>query len=498
MTIPFRFLFSEQWIKHSEKRFRAFLYSLFFLMPFSILGQEHPCYVQNFGGQPLNLTASARDRSIREDSIFLPHNFSGVFQVRAEDDNEEYEFFSIESQDKSLKWEIGKQINGAWYWKGNISNARYDYLPTVFRQPIVNTYHTLAFTYNAAKREVWLYYNGLNVAIYHIPEYSGYGNARVRLRFGGTKKGEGNQEWNTFNGYLNQFQLYDSVLSPEAILRLSKNHVHPNSHFSDQFKVMTFNIWHGGRETGKYVGPQRVAEVIHESGADVVTMQETYGSGALIADLLGYYFYLRSDNLSIMSRFPITETLDAYAPFYSGAAIIETGSRKVAIATTWLNYPIDYWDNLEKGVQMKEGDWLRQQEGNARTLQAVLEKLKPAIDGTDEIPLILCGDFNSGSHRDWVPSTRNVHHGYVMPFPATKLIESYGFTDSYRHIHPNPSTDPGNTWSPVISSAFPDRIDYIFYKGNTIRPIESDVIKAHPVSYPSDHAAVITVFEFIE
>ena len=34
-----------------------------------------------------------------------------------------------------------------------------------------------------------------------------------------------------------------------------------------EFRVVTWNIWHGGREDGERVGPQRVIEVIRESGA---------------------------------------------------------------------------------------------------------------------------------------------------------------------------------------------------------------------------------------
>ena len=44
------------------------------------------------------------------------------------------------------------------------------------------------------------------------------------------------------------------------------------------FRTMTWNIWHGGREDGERIGPQRVVDVIRQSKADIVAMQETYGS----------------------------------------------------------------------------------------------------------------------------------------------------------------------------------------------------------------------------
>lgn len=105
-----------------------------------------------------------------------------------------------------------------------------------------------------------------------------------------------------------------------------------------ELKVMTFNIWHGGRETGEEEGPRRVVDVIRDSGADVVAMQETYGSGARIAEALGYHLYLRSANLSIMSRYPIVDTLDAYEPFNSGAVIIDVHGKHVVVASTRLNF----------------------------------------------------------------------------------------------------------------------------------------------------------------
>ena len=74
---------------------------------------------------------------------------------------------------------------------------------------------------------------------------------------------------------------------------------------------------------GQEVGVNRVVEVIKAENPDVIGMVETYGSGAIIADALGYYFYLRSSNLSIMSRYPITDTYDLYDSFNCSAATLQ-------------------------------------------------------------------------------------------------------------------------------------------------------------------------------
>jgi Exonuclease III len=264
-----------------------------------------------------------------------------------------------------------------------------------------------------------------------------------------------------------------------------------------QIKVMTFNIWHGGRETGETEGPLRVVDVIRNSGADIVAMQETYGSGERIADELGYYLYLRSDNLSIMSRYPVVDTLEAYKPFNSGAVTLDVDGQKVVVACNWLNYPIDYWELLEKKLPIDSMEWRKQFQGekNAGILREILNVLRPAIANAENVPVIICGDFNSGSHLDWVAETRHLNGGYIMPFPATLLMEQFGFIDSFREVHPDPLAVRGITWSPAFPNAFKDRIDYIFYRGDILKAVDSRTIVTHPVQYPSDHAAVVTTFE---
>ena len=90
----------------------------------------------------------------------------------------------------------------------------------------------------------------------------------------------------------------------------------------NDFSVMTWNIWHGGREDGEKVGPQRVIKVIKKSRADIIAMQETYGSGELISEALGFNFLPRGTNVSIMSRFAILECIYVYHALKCVGAII--------------------------------------------------------------------------------------------------------------------------------------------------------------------------------
>lgn len=134
-------------------------------------------------------------------------------------------------------------------------------------------------------------------------------------------------------------------------------------------------------------------------------MVETYGSGAIIADALGYYFYLRSSNLSIMSRYPITDTYDLYDSFNCSAATLQISpSQQINYINLWLDYrPItnDQINACESIENIIAGEWSRR----AAQLQSIL-KAFPSQWNTMETPLIVSGDFNSDSHLDWKDDTK--------------------------------------------------------------------------------------------
>ena len=112
----------------------------------------------------------------------------------------------------------------------------------------------------------------------------------------------------------------------------------------------------------------------------------------------------------------------------------------------------------------------------------------------------MSGDFNSGSHLDWIEETKDIHFGYEVEWPVSKEMIEVGFTDTYREMHINPLLDPGLTWTPRAATSsdkygLRDRIDYIYYKGAQLQTVESKVLDYHPIMFPSDHAGVITIFK---
>lgn len=407
---------------------------------------------------------------------------------------------NVDKAAKAGGFTIGASANGSWYagFTDNNGNSLW-YEPTPARQPLNDgRWHLLALTYSKRLGKARFYYDGQNVATYNLNEL-GPINGRGKIRLGGADS----TEWNTFNGQIDEFTLYDRIATPEMLFRLYSSYytltrLTPLPDSIPELKLMAFNIWHGGRETGAQVGPQRVADLIRTSGADVVGLIETYGSGPAIADALGYHLYLHSSNLAILSRYPIGRTYDFFQPFNCSAARIRVSkTQTIHYVNLWLHYLPDTRLQIETGMtpdSIVEQEWTTR----AGELQQILHDADSVGFLSGDVPTFVSGDFNSDSHLDWTRTTRHLHRGYILPWPTSRLMADAGFRDAYRVCHPNPKTDPGITWSPLIdpadSTALRYRIDFIYYKGPGVVPREVEVIETHPVRYPSDHAAVVGTF----
>ncbi len=283
-----------------------------------------------------------------------------------------------------------------------------------------------------------------------------------------------------------------------------------------EFKVMAWNIWHGGNdESLPSDGRPSVVNIIGESGADVVLMIETYGSAPNIADSLGFEYHLISDNLCIFSRYPIVETFsyeESVAPFnFGGVTIMIAGSEPVTFFDTWLHYLPDTrlvpLQASHDSIPAWENAGSRDDE-----IQAILYSISNHIAGSDTIPIVMGGDFNSFSHLDWVASTKDTfnHGGRIVDWTISKAMTDIGFSDTYRTINPDPLSDPGITWlsghnrSGEFGYFRQDRIDYIYSMGSHLEVIDSISRDVPPgdtlrfgtgiYMYPSDHGFVVTTF----
>lgn len=264
---------------------------------------------------------------------------------------------------------------------------------------------------------------------------------------------------------------------------------------SKSLRVMTWNIWHGGRETGDVDGPRRVIETIRASDVDVVAMQETYGSGERIARGLGFHLHARGKNLSIHSRYPIVEDISVFEAFKCVGAIIELpGKTQLAVYSIWLPYGEDIW-LPEVRRSSTTTQLLKACKPSADAIQQILQQIDERLADPKYrgIPVIIAGDFNSMSHLDWKKDSVN-QYGRVVAWETSRLMQDAGFTDSFRQANATVNRLNDATWSPRFKDQEQDRIDFIYYRHPKLEVAGSIRIDQHNEAFPSDHAAVMTTF----
>lgn len=264
-------------------------------------------------------------------------------------------------------------------------------------------------------------------------------------------------------------------------------------------RVMTWNIWHGGKEDGADVGVQRVIDVIRQSQADVIALQETYGSGEKIAAALGYHFHPRGTNVSLLSRYPVVEDISVFEPFKCAGAIIELPSKqRVACYSIWLPFAGEIWKPGTRDVSDTQ-KMLAVCQPSLDDLQAMWKQIEARLADPkyDNIPIIIAGDFNSMSSRDYIASAKDDYQ-VVIDWPTSNVLPQAGFRDAWREIRPEVDRTLDSTWTPRFPEQEQDRIDYIYYRGEALQATDVQRIATHAEKFPSDHAAVVTRFTMLE
>lgn len=397
-------------------------------------------------------------------------------------------------------WKLGMQSNGAWSFTARGSGFTYEYAPTPLTQSIRDgAWHLLAVSYDRDPSELRFYYDGKQVAIYRTPELVDMipsdslviGNS-VDSDFDFRKI-----EWDSFYGEIDDIQIYNRVLNKEEIATYYRDVTGTTSFGLSEvppttLKVATFNILNGGYESGKDAGLDRVIDLIRKDGADIFLLVETYGSGEKIADALGYQLYLISSNLSIISRYPIDKTYPIFEPFHSGGAmILLPGGQKVNVFCLWLDYRPVYNEELA-GRSIDLDQFLaRENKTRGKQMNTILREIDTQLSQSEDVPVIVGGDFNSGSHLDWTKEAAAVHNGHVIPWPVTVSATKAGLLDGYRMIHPDPLKAPG-----VTHPAREERIDYVYFKGDKLKPLNAELIDEHSIKFPSDHYGVSVLFQY--
>lgn len=266
-----------------------------------------------------------------------------------------------------------------------------------------------------------------------------------------------------------------------------------------ELRLMSFNIEWGGT----HVSFDNVVTAIRLSGADIVGIQEAEGNLARLAGELGWHYNLQN---YVISKFPLLDPPGADRRF----VLVEVRPGAV-VALANVHLPSDPYGpervrddaSLDEVLVLETGLRLA---ALRPTLDALAATLK---SGT---PAFITGDFNAPSHTDWSETTTGArpHMKYAVDWPTSRAVESAGFRDSWREMHPDPAASPGLTWwagRPPLAAYAPgandpqDRIDFIWVAGPALttastlagEPGARDVtVSVSP--WPSDHRAVVSTF----
>lgn len=261
--------------------------------------------------------------------------------------------------------------------------------------------------------------------------------------------------------------------------------------------VLTWNIWHGGREDGEDEGPARVADVLRDSGAELIALQETYGSGERLAEALDFHFHPRGTNVSILSRYPVLEDLSVGPEFNCvGALVALPDGGRAAFYSIWLPYSGEIWAAGTRDTS-DPASMLAACQASSDLMQELwpaIQTRHAALEDSADVPLILAGDYNTMSHLDYAEVGRD-QYGVPLAWPVTEALARAGLRDAYRECNRSIDRSADATWTPRFPDQEQDRIDFIHYCASDVRATESRILREHPDGFPSDHAAVLARFE---
>lgn len=267
-------------------------------------------------------------------------------------------------------------------------------------------------------------------------------------------------------------------------------------------RVMSYNIWLGGANAGPL---SRTVGVIQTAQADIIGIQERGSNGPAIASALGYHYQSLSGSTAILSRFPIVQTL-TYGVKVQLSPLQEAFVFDVHLAA----YPYQPYD-IRDGLLTTEAQAIAAaQATRGAATTALVNNMSSAL--ASGVPVFLTGDFNEPSHLDWTSeaAAAGMHFGMQVDWPTSSAVVNAGLTDAFRELRPDEIADPAFTWTPgypaptVTGDEVFDRIDFVYYAGNSVTPSLAQTfgynandgstdIAIQP--YPSDHRAVVVEFE---
>lgn len=270
----------------------------------------------------------------------------------------------------------------------------------------------------------------------------------------------------------------------------------------DSLRVMTYNIWVGGRASGLPLS--RTVDVIQAAGADVIGIQEASGSTSAIANQLGFFYHDIDGDNAIISRFPIAEIIP------QGVKLELAPGQPAYVFSVHLEpYPYEPYD-IHDGLITNEAQAIASaQSSRGNSLANAISKTVTAR--ASGAPVFFVGDFNEPSHLDWTQSAADagLNFGMKVEWPASRAVANAGFVDAFRQLRPDEIGDRAETWTPgypppvLGPNEVHDRIDFV-YAMPSATPISAQVLGFDANDgntdigldpYPSDHRSVVIEFD---
>jgi endonuclease/exonuclease/phosphatase family metal-dependent hydrolase len=269
-----------------------------------------------------------------------------------------------------------------------------------------------------------------------------------------------------------------------------------------ELQLLQLNIEYGG--TG--VDFDKVVEAIAVSGASVAALQEGCGNMPRLASALGWPYV--DNRTQVVSQLPLLDPPSAS----DGVVFVELAPGRV-LAVVNVHPPSRGYGPFRVGRGEPDDRVLR------RERRIRLSALQPSLDAAralmrDGIPVVLLGDFNAPSHRDWTEETVGLrpHLVRTVAWPMSVAAEDMGLVDAYRSRHPDPVAEPGLTWpadrpfvagyNPAADGHAADRIDLMYVSPDV--SVDEVLIMGEEASehsdvsvapWPTDHRGLLATLQ---
>lgn len=274
--------------------------------------------------------------------------------------------------------------------------------------------------------------------------------------------------------------------------------------YYDNINAMSFNIEYGAEKYSRL----SISNILKLYQIDIALFQEVFtekgvNAAAIVASIMNWnYLSFNRSQTAILSKWkmtPIAE-FDHYA-----VVLVNTTSEKIPNFYAYVVHLDDWYYQPFQAANLpycrgtvcqpnsNDPDMLIKYANDARGNDT--DSILSTLDKFTDLNVILGGDFNEPSYRDW--SEFNKQRGFcpvAVNFPTVKRLEEK-MVDTYRYFNPSEAKDSGITWPDYYPGyAYrSDRIDYLFVNKET--EIGSTLIVS---GIGSDHKAVAVDVRFLK